>query len=74
MDSRIRDVDYIYSTSNVTHAVSLLNRYNVKYVYLGQVEKLYYPADGIAKFEAGLAPYLRTVFETEHVTIYEVLN
>ena len=74
VDSRIRDVDYIYSTSNVTQAVSLLNRYNVKYVYLGQVEKLYYPADGIAKFEAGLAPYLRTVFETEHVTIYEVLN
>ena len=74
VDSRIRDVDYIYSTSNVTQAVSLLNRYNVKYVYLGQVEKLYYPADGIAKFEAGLSPYLRTVFETEHVTIYEVLN
>ena len=71
---RIRDVDRIYSTSDVSQAMSLLDRYDVKYVYLGQVEKLYYPADGIAKFEAGLAPRLRTVFETEHVTIYEVLN
>ena len=71
---RIRDVDRIYSTSDVSQAMSLLDRYGVKYVYLGQVEKLYYPADGIAKFEAGLAPRLRTVFETEHVTIYEVLN
>ena len=72
--SRIRDVDYIYSTSDASQAMSLLNRYDVKYVYLGQVERLYYPADGIAKFEAGLAPHLRTVFETDHVTIYEVLN
>ena len=55
---RIRDVDRIYSTSDVSQAVSLLNRYDVKYVYLGQVEKLYYPADGIAKFEAGLAPHV----------------
>ena len=72
--SRITDVDRIYSTSDVSQAVSLLDRYDVKYVYLGQVERLYYPADGIAKFEAGLAPYLRTVYETDYVTIYEVLN
>ncbi len=71
--ARIRDVDYIYSTSDVSRALSLLDRYDVKYIYLGQVERLYYPADGIAKFEAGLAPHLKTVFETDHVTIYEVL-
>ena len=72
--SRIRDVDRIYSTSDVSRAVSLIDQYDVKYVYLGQVERLYYPADGIAKFEAGLAPFLRRVFETDYVTIYEVLN
>ena len=72
--SRIRDVDIIYSTSDVSRAVSLIDQYDVKYVYLGQVERLYYPADGIAKFEAGLAPFLRRVFETDYVTIYEVLN
>ena len=72
--SRIRDVNRIYSTSDASQALNLLDRYGVKYVYVGQLERLYYQSDGIAKFEGELAPHLRTVFETDEVTIYEVLN
>ncbi len=71
VDIRIRDVDRIYSTADPTEAVDLLNQYGVKYVYLGQVERLYYPEHGIAKFEDEMSSSLTPVFRTDEVTIYE---
>ena len=71
VDWRIRDVDRIYSTADASEAVDLLTRYGVKYVYVGQVERLYYPDQGIAKFEGALRPHLTPVFHTDDVTIYE---
>ena len=53
-------------------AISLLARYNVRYVYLGQLERLYYPGRGIEKFGDALAEYLEPVFTSEAVTIYRV--
>ena len=71
VDRRIRDVDRIYSTPSASEAIDLLNQYGVKYVYVGQVERLYYPEHGIAKFRDELGPHLTPVFRTEDVTIYE---
>ena len=71
VDRRIRDVDRIYSTADPSEAVDLLTRYGVKYVYVGQVERLYYPDRGIAKFDGDLRPHLTPVFHTDDVTIYE---
>ena len=71
VDRRIRDVDRIYSTVNLLEAVDLLTQYGVKYVYVGQVERLYYPDRGIAKFEDDLRPHLTPVFHSDDVTIYE---
>ena len=68
---RIRDVDAIYNTTDADEALDLLRRYDVTYIYVGQVERLYYDAHGLAKFETDLAPHLRQVFETDAVTIYE---
>ncbi|MCH7744642.1 MAG: hypothetical protein IIC84_01040, partial [Chloroflexi bacterium] len=44
---------------------------NVKYVYVGQVERLYYPSVGLRKFEDSLDA-LEKVFQNEEVTIYRV--
>ncbi len=71
VDIRIRDVDRIYSTADASEAVDLLTQYGVKYVYLGQVERLYYPDQGIEKFDGDLRPHLTPVFQTDDVTIYE---
>ena len=71
---RIRDVERIYSTQDTLVAMELLRKYGVKYVYVGQLEESYYPSEGIAKFEAGLSPHLDKVFDSERVSIYEVLN
>ena len=46
VDQRIRDVDRVYSTSDPSEAVDILSQYGVRYVYMGQVERLYYPETG----------------------------
>lgn len=71
---RIRDVELIYSTQDVSVARDLLAQYGVKYIYVGQLEKSYYSLEGIAKFDSDLSPYVSKVFHSDEVAIYEVLN
>jgi len=51
-------------------ARQVLQRYNVRYLIVGPVERLYYPATGLAKF-ATMAE-LRVAYENEGVRVYEV--
>ena len=57
---RARDVNRIYATRDPAEALDLMRKYNVEYVYLGRLERLYYPAAGLAKFEQDMAPRPRT--------------
>ncbi|MBC8520663.1 MAG: hypothetical protein H8D26_01530 [Methanomicrobia archaeon] len=66
---RADDVKEIYSTDNVSLALSLLNKYNVSYVYVGRQERVLYEAEGLAKFESN---YFEEVFCKEGVEIYRV--
>ncbi|HAL49579.1 MAG TPA: hypothetical protein DCP37_17660, partial [Dehalococcoidia bacterium] len=68
---RIRDVKNIYGSANPSDALSLLRKYDVKYVYVGQLERAYHP-DGVEKFDGPMAPFLELVFESDAVAIYEV--
>ena len=54
-------------------AFSLLSTYNVRYVYIGQLERLYYTSEGLDKFERMVGSGLEKVFQTQHVTIYRVI-
>ncbi|MCL0029119.1 DUF2298 domain-containing protein [Dehalococcoidia bacterium] len=72
VDQRIRDVADIYKTEDINLAISLLSKYNVSYVYIGQIERLYHPGRGLEKFDNGMAEYLEPVFTSEAVTIYRV--
>jgi uncharacterized membrane protein len=72
VDSRIEDVNKIYSTIDSTMAMRLIRKYNVKYVYVGQVERLYYPSAGLLKFDSSLSDALEEVFQNAEVTIYRV--
>jgi uncharacterized membrane protein len=69
---RIADVERIYETPDIDVALRMLARYGVEYVYVGQVERLYYQGDGLDKFEE--ATELENVFHTDQVDIYRVLN
>ena len=48
--TRRSDVRTLYSTTDIFTAEQLLRKYNIKYVYVGALEKLYYPEEGINKF------------------------
>lgn len=74
VNDRVRNVNRFYNTTNLDEALEILRRYGVTYIYVGQVERLYYESDGLAKFETDLAPHLRPVFETDAVTIYEMVE
>ena len=71
VSDRISDVNTIYNTTDADEALNLLRRYDVAYIYVGRVERLYYDEAGLAKFEDGLGGRLRPVFETDAVSIYE---
>ena len=73
VDARVADVALLYSTTDTGEASRLLARYGVRYVYVGQTEQHFYPAEGLAKF-GGMAESgaLRTVYEEDGVVIYRV--
>ncbi len=71
---RVDDVDTIYSTRSVQEAARLLLKYDVSYVYVGQLERLYYPEAGIRKFDDGMAGVLERVFAGEQASIYRVVQ
>ncbi len=66
------DVDQIYTTPNPLVALQLMRSYGVRYLYLGELERLYYPATGIAKFAEMESLGLVPVYTNEEVVIYEL--
>ena len=67
---RRREVDAFYSNRSLTQALALMDKYNVRYVYVGELERLTYPASGLDKFNLMGALGLTPVYEDGPVTIY----
>jgi len=72
VQQRAADVDAFYTSPDVQSAVKFLHAYNVSYVILGQVERLYYPPQGIDKFNSNLNGALEPVYNNQGLTIYKV--
>lgn len=68
---RIADVETIYNTPDAELALDLLRKYGVEYVYLGQLERLYFP-DGMDKFDGELGGRLQRVFDNGDTAIYRL--
>jgi uncharacterized membrane protein len=67
MGSRQSDVEQIYRSAGWEDVEELLRKYNVKYVFVGSLERSYYGVNE-SKFMLHLTP----VFEQGQVTVYEV--
>ncbi len=67
IDRRAADVTNMYSNPSLETVLPLLNKYNVKYVYVGGYEQEIYPAAGLAKFSS-----LKAVYDRDGTKIYEV--
>ena len=70
---RGRDVATIYNTLSRQRAAELLDEYDVAYIVIGHLERGYYGARGIAKFQTMAANGTLTLaYTSEGATIYRV--
>jgi len=65
---RLLDVTAIYSTTDEDTARSLLQRYHVAYILVGDRERKQYPAEGLAKFDR----MFPVAFQRRTITLYRV--
>jgi YYY domain-containing protein len=71
---RITDVSEFYITTEPDRAKSIIDKYGVKYVIVGQLERALYPGPGLLKFDSFDGVLWQEVFRTEDTTIYHVKN
>jgi uncharacterized membrane protein len=69
IDRRIQDVRTMYNSTDEAETVQLLHEYHVRYVYVGPLEKLYYEAPGLAKFDQSGGPW-NLVYQNDQVKIF----
>lgn len=68
MGSRQSDIERLYRTSDWTEAQEILNQYQIRYVYVGGLERSAYRVNE-SKFQS----YMKPVYQNATVTIYEVI-
>jgi uncharacterized membrane protein len=65
--SRQGDIQTLYTTPDWAIAQEILNRYNIRYVYVGPLERSTYPVN-----EEKFSLFLKLVYQQGNVTIYQV--
>jgi uncharacterized membrane protein len=81
---RVRDVRTLYTSPNVAEKNEILNRYNVEFVVVGDLERAYPVANnectpdgsaaGIAAFDTMIGQNLEVAFTGDGTTIYRVVH
>ncbi|MDC0035826.1 hypothetical protein OAJ44_05675, partial [Chloroflexi bacterium] len=74
INSRMDDVNAFYTTPGFELAEDFLHEYQIKYIFIGEVEKLYYPSSGLQKIYNGLNGKLEKIYDQEGVVIMKVRN
>ena len=74
IDQRVHDVRAMYSDPSIPRTLALLDSYRVAYVYVGELERAYYPAASLAKFDQMIGEHLELVYDRGGVRIYRVLG
>jgi YYY domain-containing protein len=71
---RIEEINAFYLTVDPQQAKDFLDKYDVKYIVLGQLERAIYPGPGLDKFEALDGNLWREVFRYKDTVLYEVIE
>lgn len=73
INARLAEIPDFYKTTNVNDALKFIKKYDVKYIIVGQLERAYYPGDGLLKFDTFNGTYWKEVFREKDTVIYEVM-
>jgi len=71
---RISDIQNFYTTTDLSEAEAFLTEYNVSYIILGQLERIYYAGPGLDKFEAQNGQLWQRVYQDKNTAIYKVIR
>ena len=75
VSGRIADVDTLYRSESVDLALEIIEKYDVRYIYAGQLERLYYGQPGLTKFDSMTGSgLLSEVYNADGVKIYQVTS
>lgn len=70
---RAGDIQVMYNTTDIEHALTLLRQYNVELIYVGELERAYYNAEGLQKFDQMVEMgYLTLLYDQANTRIYQV--
>ncbi|MCH2507410.1 MAG: DUF2298 domain-containing protein [Dehalococcoidia bacterium] len=68
---RKRDIETMYSSLDIDRVMSLIKKYDIRYIYIGELEKHYYKAEGLKKFDEDKKLFGLLYFNDE-VSIYKI--
>jgi uncharacterized membrane protein len=69
---RISEVNEFYMETDLQKAKAILDKYGVKYIIVGQLERALYPGPGLDKFEKADGSLWKVVYHQGDTTIYQV--
>jgi YYY domain-containing protein len=72
ISDRIAEIDAFYTTTDLETAQKFLQKYGVKYIVVGQLERNHYPAEGLIKFETENGKLWQEVYRDGNTVIYTV--
>ncbi|HSN76739.1 MAG TPA: DUF2298 domain-containing protein, partial [Anaerolineae bacterium] len=72
---RRSQAEAFWNTTDVTQTQQLMAELGIDYIYLGQLERIVYPAESLAKFEQMAADgLLDVVYSNDQVVVYRVVK
>lgn len=71
--NRVEAIKQFYMTTDKQQTIDFLQKYDVKYIVVGQLERAEYAGAGISKFTEWEGELWNPVFQISETTIYEVL-
>ena len=74
INNRLNEITFFYQTTSQEEALAFLQRYHVRYIIVGQLERAYFGGPGLEKFTLFEGTHWREVFRFQDTVIYEVLN
>ncbi len=72
VQGRREDIEHIYTSTRSEDILPLLERYGVRYVVVGVLERAVHPNSGLAKFEKDSGIHWDLVFESGDTALYEI--